>query len=91
MIFMLYIMISEQDNASKNDSVGLCFWTLFQAVGIACVVTIICRSILFNGGYFDASTKTDSTTITKAQYSNWHYSLTTVGFIYLYANCKCLF
>lgn len=80
--------ISVQDDADEPESVGLCFWTLFQAIGLACVATIICRSILYNDGYFVTSSKTESTSITKEQYSNWHYSLTIIGFVYLYANCK---
>lgn len=81
-------IISERDQVEENDSVGLCYWAIFQAVGLTCVATIICRSIIFQNGYFEVSTMTNSTSISKAQFSNWHFSLTTIGFIYLYANCK---
>ncbi|CAH1720986.1 lysosomal membrane ascorbate-dependent ferrireductase CYB561A3-like [Aphis gossypii] len=70
----------------KKDHTGLCFWTIFQAVGLTCVGTIICRSVIYQHGYFDVSSNNNSTSITKSQFSNWHYSLSTVGFIYLYAN-----
>lgn len=76
----------EPENVRNNDSVGLCFWTLFQTVGLTSVATIICHSIIYNHGYFDTSSQAESTSISGAQYSNWHYTLTTVGFIYLYAN-----
>ncbi|XP_025204797.1 cytochrome b ascorbate-dependent protein 3-like [Melanaphis sacchari] len=70
----------------KKYSTGLCFWTIFQAVGLTCVATIICRSIIYQHGYFEVSPHSNSTSITKNQFSNWHYSLSTIGFIYLYAN-----
>ncbi|XP_026816479.1 cytochrome b ascorbate-dependent protein 3-like [Rhopalosiphum maidis] len=70
----------------EKDGTGLCFWTIFQAVGLTCVATIICRSVVYQQGYFDVSPRSNSTSITKNQFSNWHYSLTTIGFIYLYAN-----
>jgi len=81
-------VVSEQDNVDKNDSIGLCFWAIFQAVGLTCVAAIICRSIIYKNGFFDGSSTPNSTTITKDQFCNWHYSLNTIGFIYLYANCK---
>lgn len=79
---------AERDDDGEPQPAGLCFWALFQAVGITCVATIICRSVLYSEGYFDTSFKTESTSITKEQYANWHYSLTIIGFVYLYANCK---
>lgn len=81
-------MILERKNVDDNDSIGLCFWAIFQAVGLTCVATIICRSIIYRNGYFETNPENNTTSITKGQFSNWHYSLTTVGFIYLYANCK---
>ncbi|VVC32415.1 Hypothetical protein CINCED_3A003785 [Cinara cedri] len=79
---------NQNDNENENDWVGLCFWTIFQVVGLACVATIICRSVIYRKGYFEASSdySTQLVSITVTQFSNWHYSLTTIGFIYLYAN-----
>ncbi|KAL4120109.1 hypothetical protein QTP88_012843 [Uroleucon formosanum] len=75
----------ERNNVHK-DHTGLCYWTIFQAVGLTCVATIICRSVIYQHGFFDVSSNRNSTSITKSQFCNWHYSLSTVGFIYLYAN-----
>lgn len=94
--FIYYILsqaryvISGQNNEDESDfTIGLCFWTIFQAVGLACVATIIYRSVIYRQGYFKVpSDYSDLIFITSVQCSNWHYSLTTIGFIYLYANCK---
>lgn len=85
--YILYNIL-ERNNVHK-DHTGLCYWTIFQAVGLTCVATIICRSVIYQHGFFDVSSNRNSTSITKSQFCNWHYSLSTVGFIYLYANCKC--
>lgn len=82
-------MISDRDIDDKNDSVGLCFWTIFQATGITCVAIIVLRSIFLEDGFFDIYSQNKPLQIYKNQFSNWHYSLTTFGFIYLYANSKC--
>jgi ferric iron reductase protein FhuF len=81
-------MILERKNVDDSDSISLCFWALFQAVGLTCVTAIICRTIIYRNGYFETNPENNTTSITKSQFSNWHYTLTTVGFIYLYANCK---
>ncbi|XP_015369074.1 PREDICTED: cytochrome b ascorbate-dependent protein 3-like [Diuraphis noxia] len=75
----------ERNNVDKNHT-GLCFWAIFQAVGLTCVGTIICRSVVYQNGFFEISSSRNSTSITKNQFCNWHYSLSTIGFIYLYAN-----
>lgn len=86
-------MISGQNNENESDvSVGLCYWTVFQVVGLASVAIIVYRSVMYRQGYFEVpSDYSDLIFITSVQYSNWHYSLTTIGFIYLYANCKFCF
>jgi len=81
-------IIPERNNVSKNDT-GLCFWAIFQAVGLTCIGMIVCRSVVYQHGFFEISPNRNSTSITRTQFCNWHYSLTTIGFIYLYANCKC--
>lgn len=81
-------MISERDCDDENFSVSLCFWAIFQAIGLACVGSIICRAIMYHNGYFEESSYPNATSISPVQFSNWHFLLVTIG-LYLYANCKC--
>ncbi|VVC32414.1 Cytochrome b561/ferric reductase transmembrane [Cinara cedri] len=75
----------ERDIDDENLSVSLFFWAIFQAVGLACVAAIICRTIMYHEGYFEESSYPNATSISPVQFSNWHFLLITIG-LYLYAN-----
>ncbi|XP_050434818.1 lysosomal membrane ascorbate-dependent ferrireductase CYB561A3-like [Adelges cooleyi] len=79
-----------ESNSGYNEegeiSIGLLLWTCLQAFGLASVAAIVCISVIYKEGYFGESGNANSAVINKTQIRNWHYTLSTVGFIYLYGN-----
>ncbi|XP_050439445.1 uncharacterized protein LOC126844959 isoform X2 [Adelges cooleyi] len=74
------------DNEEGVISISLLLWTFFQAIGLAFVAAIVCISVIYKEGYFSESGNGNSVVISKTQIRNWHFTLGTVGFIYLYGN-----